>query len=116
MGESTKFKSIDIIFSCLNLGLSSPQATDILPYVHKGAFNPKAEPGLGLGCWLFSTTTQSSNPSSNYNLCCIDATYWIGTKCYIIIFTNFNYFTNERFYYYSYYLSCAMNSWISLFC
>jgi hypothetical protein len=38
-----------IIFYCRNRGLSSPQATDILPSVHNGAFNPSAEPGLGFG-------------------------------------------------------------------
>jgi hypothetical protein len=51
-----------IIFSCLNLGLSSPYAIDILPSAHNGAFIPKAEPGLGLGWGLFYTMTQSSNP------------------------------------------------------
>ncbi len=38
-----------MIFYCLNLGLSSPHATAILPYAHKGEFKPNAEPGLGLG-------------------------------------------------------------------
>ena len=62
VGDSTRFKSIITIFSCLNLGLSSPHATDILPYVHRGALSPRDDPGLGLGCWLFYTITQSSKP------------------------------------------------------
>ena len=37
------------IFYCLKRGLSSPQATAILAYVHRGAFRLSAEPGLGLG-------------------------------------------------------------------
>lgn len=37
------------MFYWRNLGLSSPHATDIRPYVHRGAFKPKAEPGFGLG-------------------------------------------------------------------
>ena len=54
-----------MIFSCLYLGLSSPQATAILPSAHKGALKPNAEPGFGFGFVFFSTITQSSKPSSN---------------------------------------------------
>jgi hypothetical protein len=51
-----------IIFYCLNLGLSSPQATAILPSAQRGAFSPKAEFVNGLGREFFYTITQSSNP------------------------------------------------------
>ena len=116
VGDSTIFSSIITMFYCLKRGLSSPQATDILPSVQRGALSPRADPGFGFGFWLFSTIIQSSKPSSNSSLCWIAVTSWMGTKCSMIMFTSFNYLTSERFSSSSSSLSWAMNSWISLFC